>query len=119
MTREKRLDAILVITTLFLVFYLIKKYEILLYLAAATGMIGIFIKPLAEWIAIVWYKIGDILGFIFPKVLLSLVFYLLLTPIAFFYKLSKNDPLKLKNPDQSNWEHREHQYAEDDFKNTW
>jgi hypothetical protein len=119
MKKEKILEAILVITTGMLVIYLFTHRPVFLYIAVATGAVGILIKPLAGWIAFLWYKTGDLLGNVVSKAILTLVFFLLLVPIAFIYRLFHRDPLRLKKTDGSNWSVREHDYTGNDLKNIW
>ncbi len=119
MKKEKTLEAMLVITTGMLLIYLIKQQSVFLYLAIAFGLTGIFFRPLALIIATIWYKLGDWLGFIVSKIVLTLVFFFFLFPIALLYRLFNKDPLRLKKPRQSNWSVREHLYTENDLKNIW
>jgi saxitoxin biosynthesis operon SxtJ-like protein len=41
----------------------------------------------------IWMRIGDVLSWVNTRILLSLLFFLVITPIAFFMKLFKRDPL--------------------------
>lgn len=41
----------------------------------------------------VWMKIGNILGWINSRIILGLVFYIVFTPVGFFMRLFKRDPL--------------------------
>ncbi len=119
MKRDKALEAILVITTGLLVFYIIYNHQILLYAAVASGVIGTFIKPLSSLIAKGWYKAGDLLGFIVSKVVLAVIFYLFLTPIAFLHNIINRDTLRLKKTDKSLWAERNQVYKSGDLKNIW
>jgi len=119
MKREKSLEAILVITTGFLIIYLFKPVSIFLYVAVSVGFIGVFIKPIATLLAKIWFKIGDLLGFFVSKVVLAIVFYLLVFPISVLYRLFNGDTLNLKNSKSSLWTNREHTYSKSDLKNSW
>jgi hypothetical protein len=121
MKKERILEACLVISTGLLAFYFIGKRQhiYLVYISLIVGALGVLIRPLAKWIAVFWYKLGDLLGLIVPKIILSAVFYFFLFPIALLYRLSKKDPLRLKDSRKSNWVDREHEYAAGDLKNTW
>ena len=76
MKKAKIYEALLVISTAFLVLYLygILKHgeskEIFIYLACGIGISGIFIKPLGKLIALGWYKLADLLGFVMAKILM-------------------------------------------------
>jgi hypothetical protein len=119
MKKEKAFEAILVISTGLLLFYFITHRQVFLYSSFIFGAIGVFVKPLATWIAIGWYKVGELLGMIVSKVILTVVFFFLLVPIALLYRLFNKDPLRLKKQDKSNWSIREHVYSGNDLKNTW
>jgi hypothetical protein len=119
MKKDKTTEALLVIATGFLLLYLLKDKDWMLYVAFGAGLIGIFIKPFARLIATGWYKLGDLLGFVVSKVVLTLVFFILLVPISFLYRLFNKDSLKRKNTYTSFWSERNHVYGANDLKNIW
>ena len=119
MKKEKALEAILVIAIGFLLIYILKEQKIFLYISFSVGLVGIFIKPLAVLIAKGWYKLGDILGVVVSKVVLSLIFFLLVTPIALLHNLFNKDSLRLKKSDQTFWSNRDHFYVPEDFDKIW
>ncbi len=54
---------------------------------------------------LLWFKFGIILGKIFSPLILGLIFFIIITPIAFFMKLIQRDALKLKkSKENSFWE---------------
>ncbi|HOO83622.1 MAG TPA: hypothetical protein PLS94_03585 [Prolixibacteraceae bacterium] len=117
--QSKNLEALLVIVTGFLVLYFVFDTKILLYVALAVGLISILIKPLAYLLARAWFKLGDLLGWIVSKAVLSVMFYVLLVPLALLHNLFNKNAMQLKNTSKSMWKLREHNYTENDFKNTW
>jgi hypothetical protein len=119
MKKEKALETCLVITTGFLLLYFVFQIKILLIVAFIVGFTGIFIKPLALLIARVWYKIGDILGFVVSKLVLATVFFIFLLPIALIYRLIKKDTLMLKGKYNSCWTIRNYKYSKKDMENVW
>ncbi len=119
MKRDKALEALLVIATGLLIFYIIYRHEILLYAAVTMGVTGVFIKPLASLIAKGWYLLGELMGFVISKVILTVVFYLFLAPIAFLHNLFNKDTLRLKKSDKSFWTDRNYDYKSGDLKNIW
>lgn len=119
MKKEKILEAILVITTGFIVLFAVLGKEWMLFVATASGLVGLLIPWLAAIVANVWYKIGEVLGFVVSKVVLFLLFYVLLTPIAFFYRLFNHDTLLLKRQNRSLWSDRNHMFQSTDLKNSW
>ena len=119
MKKEKTLEAILVITTGFLLLYLIYHKPWMLFVSLGAGVVGILIKPLASLIAKGWFKLGDLLGFVVSKVVLATLFFIILVPISFLYNIFNKDTLRLKRTDGSLWSVRDHTYLPDDLKNGW
>lgn len=46
----------------------------------------------------VWMRLGLVIGFVMSRVVLTLIFYGVVTPIALFFKFKKRDELNLKKP---------------------
>ena len=119
MNNKKALGTCLIITTGFLLLYFIFQVKVLLIVAFVTGLTGIFIRPLAVKIAWLWNKLGDMMGFVVSKLVLSIVFFIILLPIALIYRLIKKDTLMLKNKYGSYWIIRNYKYAKKDMENVW
>lgn len=65
-----------------------------------------------------WHTLGHILGVINTHLLLTAVFFLLITPIGLIARLSGHDPLKLRRPRQDGyWQIRAGEWRADSFKN--
>jgi len=89
---------ILVITVGFLVIYAFKQWQWAFWTAIAIGGLSILSSYLAKKIAWLWLQLGNILGMIVPKIILSLIFFLILFPVALLSKIfGKKDTLQLKN----------------------
>lgn len=116
-TRPK--ETCLVIMTGLLVFWWFYRIDLLIGLAIAVGIIGAFIPYLAKWLDWAWYKLSEMMGFVMSRVLLTLIFFLFLFPIALAARLSKKDSLQLRKKPGSYWTNREHQYTRKDLENPW
>jgi hypothetical protein len=92
---------------------------VFLYVALLFGLLGILIPSLAKYIAIAWFKLADALNYVMSRIILGTVFFLFLFPISLLYKLFKKDKLNLRNPSQSLWTERNHQYQSADLENIW
>lgn len=112
-------DTSLVISTGFVILFLITGKILCIYIAVGIGFTGIFIKPLARSITIGWLGLADVLGRIVSTIFMTMVYYLILVPIASIYKMKNRRMLDLKNPGTSMWHKREHQYQKDDLDNAW
>jgi polyferredoxin len=124
MKREKNLETMLVITVGMLVLYFIFKSKswsnYLLITSLVIGLIGVFSDFLSEKVAWVWGKIAHILGTFNSYVLLSVIFFVFLTPVAFLFKLTRKDSLKLKAQKNGTvYEERNHLYVAKDLENVW
>ncbi|MCP9292338.1 SxtJ family membrane protein [Gracilimonas sediminicola] len=108
----------LVIVTGFLVLAAIFDSEVIAYLALIVGLLS-FIPPIGDRIVWGWYKLAEGLGWFNSRVLLSLVYYLVVTPIALLFRLFGNDPLLLKDTKGSMYNYREHTYTKEDLENPW
>ena len=93
----------------------------LMLVAGALGAISLMFPVLAEWIHIGWMKLAQALGWFNGRLLLSLVFFLLLTPIALIYRLFNRDSLRLKRPKEgeSMFVERNHTFSASDLSNPW
>lgn len=117
--KNKIPETILVLTTGFLWIFIITKTELFLYIAIAFGMCGIFIKPLAKYITVGWFKLADILSYVSSKIILGMLFFIVLYPISLLYKISNKDKLRRKRSEDSDWIERNHNYSSADLQNIW
>ena len=92
-----------VIVTGFLGLYLIFKSDWLLYTSFATGLIFTLTETLGNLVIKGWFKLGHILGWINTRILLSVVFFIFLLPMAWLYRLTRKNPLQLKNKGQKSF----------------
>jgi len=67
-----------------------------LWIGVPALVLSIFNPKLLFYPYKAWIAFGNILGFINSKIILSLVFLLVLQPIAFIMKVFKYDPLRQK-----------------------
>ncbi len=112
---------ILVIVLGFLVFYLITKKNFLLYLSGGIALAGVLSEFLAEKMVWGWYKLAEGLGYVSSRILLSIVFFLFLTPLAMLSRLfRKGDALQLKKKlSGSYFTERRHMYVKEDLEKMW
>ena len=87
MKRTETLKTLIALAAAALAAYLLAGRSWLLYTAFALLLLGLADNPLARWISACWLKLGEWLGFINSRLILSLLFYLVLTPVALLYRL--------------------------------
>lgn len=91
--------------------------KVLFIIALSVGILSFFIESAIVW---VWEKFALALGWINTRIILSLVFFIFLTPFAVLSRLfSKNSSLKLKNKKNTTFVERNHTYTKKDLENIW
>ncbi len=111
---------VLVITVGFLVLFFFLKQNVFLYVALGVGLLGMLSSYLAEKIDWIWTKIGWILSFIVPNILMTIIFYVVLTPTAFLSRIfGKSDPMDLKNSQVSLFKKKEATFSKESFEKPW
>jgi hypothetical protein len=119
MTKEKSVETSLVLSTGLLLFYIVLHLKVFLIAAFLIGIIGIFIKPLAVPIAWLWIKLGDLMGYVTSKIILTVIFFILLFPISLLYRILKKDTFGLKNSRSTYWKERQTKFTAKDLENIW
>lgn len=115
------LETLTVLAAVFLVLNVFFHQQVFIYGAILLLVTGLFIKPLASMITKAWLKFSCILGAINTKIILSLVFFLILTPLAYLFRLFNKNPLQLakKSKSQSLYHDRNYKYVKSDFEKMW
>ena len=110
---------ILVLVAGFCVLNLLFKSVVFLAIAVVVLIASAISEKAAIRIDKAWLWFGEKMGRINAAILLFLIYYLILTPIAFLSRIGSKDPLQLKAPDRSNFQSNQHKYTADDLKNPW
>ena len=109
-------ETVLVITVGFLVLHLVFKGRVFLYCALVIGLAGVSSFWLSEKIEWVWKKLSLLLGKVSNGVLLTLIFFLVVTPMGLMRRIGKKqfDPGA-----KSNFAERDHLFGKEDFERVW
>ena len=111
---------ILVITVGFLVVFILTHGRWALYTSLIVGILGVLSNFIAEKIEFLWMKLSWLLSQIIPNILLTLVFYLFLTPIALISRIfGEKDQLILKNNKTSVFKENKKSFSPESFEKTW
>jgi hypothetical protein len=122
---QDRFKTILVIVIGFtaLGWFIKRRWDVETYLdeiAFGVGVVSIFIPPAAKAIEWAWLKFALALGWINSRILLSVIYFVFLMPIAWLSRLFTQDPLRLKaKNDPTLYTTRDHQYKKEDLENIW
>lgn len=124
LNREKELETILTICVGLVVIFLVSKnhHHYWLTLSVILGLIGMFSKYLTSKIALGWTRLGEAMGAVTSKVILSIVFFVFLLPIAVLARMfnKEKSSLQLKKPTADSYYFtRNHTYEPQDLKNVW
>jgi Saxitoxin biosynthesis operon protein SxtJ len=119
--RLKSIESCLVITVGLMALFFWLKNPWLLRSALLVGALGAFSPWAAEKIHQGWTLLARALGWVNGRILLSAVFFLFLTPIAWLARKAKAMNLQLikKTGDGSYYVERDHLYESKDLENTW
>jgi len=110
---------ILVIVIGLLLFYYFLEIKYLLYASIIIGLVSALIYPVAKAVIWLWTKLAFILGWTNSRILLSIVFFVFLVPLAFISRLFTKDPLQLRKKKGSLYLKRAHNYDKTDLENLW
>jgi hypothetical protein len=120
MKLKKEIISLIVIITGFLILSFLIKKNIPVIIAAAICMPGFFWFAWAQKVHGGWMFIARVMGWVNSRILLFIVFYFILTPIAFFTRLSGKLSFEKKYKKYpSSFIHRGHLYVKSDLENPW
>ncbi len=68
----------------------------LLIAGAVLGTASYLLTVFGRWIYLLWMVVSYLLGQIVSPIITALIFYLVITPTAFFFRIAGKDNLRLK-----------------------
>lgn len=93
------------------------------YLAAIAWLLIVLLVPaLLKPLAIVWFGLSKMLGWVSSRLLLGAIFYLLVTPVGLFRKILRKDRLQLndfKKEKLSAFSKRNHKFSVKDLEKAY
>lgn len=90
-----------------------------LIISATVFFFGLVIPKFGLIITIAWFKVAELLGWFSSKIILSILYFLFITPYAFFMKLFNKKDLLSKKPKESMFVERNKKIEPNDFQNPW
>jgi len=64
----------------------------------------------------IWLKIGEVLGWVWTRIILTIIYFFVIGPIAILMKILNKDPLKFNFDKNSYWLTRPiHELKEEDY----
>ena len=113
-TRKFDLQVAAVIIGGLLVVWYFKRWPELFYACGAIVLLSI-IPYTSRLLTKAWMGLGEVMGRIVCPIVLGTVWFVILTPIAFFYRLSGKDPMGLKVTG-STWKERSQVFSKEDLE---
>lgn len=117
--KAKALETLLVLVGALIVVFWISPKKIYLLVALIFILIGVLSPFLAAKISWGWLKFAELIGSVMSKILLSVVYFIFLVPIALVYRLTQKNPLFLKRKEGSYYIDRNKKYSPKDIENIW
>lgn len=115
----KKKESILAIVLVGLLLYFITKKLPILYVAFTIGILGLASSAFAGFVHKWWGMLTGVIGKINNIVFLTLIYWVVLTPVAFLMRLLGKSGVTLKKPVGSNFKIRDHLFTKNDLNNPW
>ncbi|MFT7589529.1 MAG: putative Tic20 family protein, partial [Limisphaerales bacterium] len=95
MTRKKELETNFILVLAMGLIWYFTRWNFLLYAAGILVVLSLISRLVAGTVAGIWLSLANIIGLINSKILLTIIYIFLLTPIAFIFRvLGKQDHAK-------------------------
>jgi hypothetical protein len=116
MNWQPKHTSLVVIAVGFALFYFIFKKEWML-VPIGMSFVGFLIAPMGEFLHLSWMMLAKVLGYINSRILLSVIFFVFLTPIAVLMRLlGKSSFLLSQTHKTSFFVIRNHVYSKADLE---
>ena len=117
----KTLETMGILAAASIFFGLVFRLRGLFSFALAFLVMGLLAKGPAKQVARGWLKFAEVVGGINSRIILTLLFYLFLTPLAFVFRMTHGDFLRLNREERaaSYFTVRKHRYGPKDLTNPW
>ncbi len=97
-----------------------KDWVWLSYSAIGIGVATLLSQRLMEWTLKLWFGLAKVLGFINSRILLTVVYVLVLMPLAFLSRMFGSNTVQLKKREEGSYfVTRNHKYEKTDLDNPW
>jgi uncharacterized membrane protein (Fun14 family) len=119
MIKSKQLETSLVIVLGLIAGYFFRHSDRWLAAALLIGGFSLLVPAFAGVVHWGWMKLSSLMGAISGKVLLTLVYILLLVPLAWLARLLGHSSLRRKATGSSYFTERDHRYGKEDLRHPW
>jgi hypothetical protein len=95
-TKDQSRDTGMAMVLLLLIVFVARKREGYLIGAMVLHVVNMTVPGIFRPVAVLWLGLSDLLGAVVSKILLSIVFFVIVTPIGILRRLAGKDSLKLR-----------------------
>lgn len=117
-TKKQSTDSGMALVLISLIVYLVWKVDAALYCGVIFLVVNMVVPSVFKPFAWLWFGLSTLIGTVMSKILLSIVFITIVTPIGLLRRLFGKDSLQLKNFKKSKdsvFIKRDHKYTENDI----
>lgn len=121
MKHYEQLKSLTGIGFLSLLIYFLTKNEIFIWLTLFFLLLSIFPNKLAEGVSSIWNGSIHFLGIINSKIILTLLFFIILTPVAIFFRIFNRKKVEYfkKNSKDSYFKPTRKKIGNESFEDLW
>lgn len=95
-TKDQCRDTGMAMVLLFLILFALHKLESLLVASVALHVVNMTVPKVYKPVAVVWLTLSEVLGAIVSRLVMSVVFFIVVTPIGILRRIAGKDSLKLR-----------------------
>ena len=120
--RLRSLETLAVLAAACMVGGLVFGARAFVWASLALLLIGLLFRRPARMLAGMWLGLGAVLGGLNSKILLTVVYCLVLVPIAFIHRRIRGNPMNLERSHDarsSYWTIRDHRFEPRDIERPW
>jgi len=119
MDKSKKTETLLVIVLGCVALYQVKRWSVLPEVALVIGLAGLLVPVVRDGVHWGWMKLSEGLGWVSGKVILTVLYFLVLAPLAWLARVRGKIGVRLKAGGESYFKERDHLYTKEDMVNPW
>ena len=119
MNREKALETIVVLSLACLLGSLWLDASWFVYFSIGLLVISLIFRKLTYWIGKGWFSFSYYLGLIMNYIIMFVIFYLFLVPLAFLQRLTRSNQILRKKEGNTYFQRRDHLFSSKDIERPW
>ena len=118
-TKAQAKDTSFAFILIFTILTLYKKEFHFVYPAVLFCLVSMTFPQIFKPLAFLWFGLAEVMGTVMSKIILSIVFFLIITPLTFIIKMMGVDSMRIKswhNGKETAFIDRNHQFTKADIE---